>query len=39
MSYIFYHEYKIYPQSSEGYLKNFDYENNTDPTKTTASKY
>lgn len=36
MSYIFYREFNRYPQIIEGYLKNFDYENKTDPTKPTA---
>ena len=36
MSFIFYREFNRYPQISEGYLKNFDYENKTDPTKPTA---
>ncbi len=33
MSYIYYREYNRYHQISENYLKSFDYENKTDPTK------
>ena len=36
ITFIFYREYNRYPQIKEGYLKNFDYENKTDPNKPTT---